>query len=75
MPGAPAAAAALGKAHAPASKDEILKQADFVSLHLRLTPETRGFLTRRELALMKKTAILINTGCADAEALLDVLKR
>ena len=29
----------------PAAKDEILKQADFVSLHLRLTPETRGFLT------------------------------
>ena len=60
----------------PAAKDEILKQSDFVSLHLRLTPETRGFLTRRELALMKKTAILINTGrgaLVERDALLEAL--
>ena len=62
----------------PAAKEEILRGADFVSLHLRLTPETRGFLTRREFALMKKTAILINTGrgaLADREALLDALRQ
>jgi D-3-phosphoglycerate dehydrogenase len=62
----------------PAAKEEILREADFVSLHLRLTPETRGFLTRREFALMKKTAILINTGrgaLADREALLDALRQ
>jgi len=61
----------------PAAKDDILKAADFVSLALRLTPETRGFLTRREFALMKKTAIFINTGrgaLADREALLDALR-
>jgi D-3-phosphoglycerate dehydrogenase len=61
-----------------ATKEEILKAADFVSLHLRLTPETRGFLTRRELALMKKTAILINTGrgaLVEREALLDALRQ
>jgi D-3-phosphoglycerate dehydrogenase len=61
----------------PAAKDDILKAADFVSLHLRLTPETRGFLTRREFALMKKTAIFINTGrgaLVDREALLDALR-
>jgi D-3-phosphoglycerate dehydrogenase len=61
----------------PAAKDDILRSADFVSLHLRLTPETRGFLTRREFALMKKTAILVNTGrgaLADREALLDALR-
>jgi D-3-phosphoglycerate dehydrogenase / 2-oxoglutarate reductase len=62
----------------PATKEEILRQADFVSLHLRLTPETRGFLTRREMALMKKTAILINTGrgaLVEREALLDALRQ
>jgi D-3-phosphoglycerate dehydrogenase len=61
----------------PASKEDILKTADFVSLHLRLTPETRGFLTRRDLTLMKKTAILVNTGrgaLVDREALLDALR-
>jgi D-3-phosphoglycerate dehydrogenase len=62
----------------PASKDEILRDADFVSLNLRLTPETRGFFTRRELSAMKKTAILINTGrgaLVEKEALIDALKQ
>jgi D-3-phosphoglycerate dehydrogenase / 2-oxoglutarate reductase len=62
----------------PAAKEEILREADFVSLHLRLTPETRGFLTRREFGLMKKTAILINTGrgaLVEREALLDTLRQ
>jgi D-3-phosphoglycerate dehydrogenase len=57
-------------------KEEILRAADFVSLHVRLTPETRGFLGRKELSLMKKTAILVNTGrgaLVDREALLDAL--
>jgi D-3-phosphoglycerate dehydrogenase len=62
----------------PSSKEEILREADFLSLHLRLTPETRGFLTRREFALMKKTAILVNTGrgaLVEREALLDALRQ
>jgi D-3-phosphoglycerate dehydrogenase len=62
----------------PAAKEAILREADFVSLHLRLTPETRGFLTRREFALMKKTAILVNTGrgaLVEREALLDALRQ
>jgi D-3-phosphoglycerate dehydrogenase len=60
----------------PASKDEILRTADFISLHVRLTPETRGFLGRRDFALMKKTAILVNTGrgaLVERDALLDAL--
>jgi D-3-phosphoglycerate dehydrogenase len=59
-----------------AQKDDLLKAADFVALHLRLAPETRGFLGRRELALMKKTAILVNTGrgaLVEREALVEAL--
>ena len=59
-----------------ASKEEILRTADFVSLHIRLTPETRGFLSRKELSLMKRSAILVNTGrgaLVERDALLDAL--
>jgi glyoxylate reductase len=41
--------------------DELLREADFVSLHCALTPETRHLIGARELALMKPTGILINT--------------
>jgi glyoxylate reductase len=42
-------------------RDAILAQADFVSLHVPLLPDTRGLIGPRELALMKPTAFLINT--------------
>jgi phosphoglycerate dehydrogenase-like enzyme len=61
----------------PATKADILARADVVSLHVRLSPETRGFLGRKELAMMKPTAILVNTGrgaLVDREALLGALK-
>lgn len=60
----------------PASKDEILVRADVVSLHVRLSPETRGFLGRKELGQMKRTAILVNTGrgaLVDRDALVAAL--
>jgi phosphoglycerate dehydrogenase-like enzyme len=60
-----------------ASKEEILLDADVVTLHVRLSPETRGFLGARELSMMKNPAILINTGrgaLVDQAALLDALK-
>ena len=69
-----AAVAALGARSA--SKEEICRHADVISLHLRLAPETRGFLGRREFAMMKPTAILINTGrgaMVEREALVDAL--
>jgi len=59
-----------------ASKQDILRRADFISLHLRLTPESRGFLGRHEFEAMKPTAILVNTGrgaLVDRDALLAAL--
>ncbi len=41
--------------------DEVLRRADFVSVHTDLTDETRGLIGHRALALMKPSAILINT--------------
>lgn len=41
--------------------DELLREADFVSLHLPYTPETHHIISERELSLMKPTAYLINT--------------
>lgn len=60
----------------PDAKDECLRRADFVTLHLRLVPETRGFIGRREFELMKPGAFLINTGrgpLVDRDALLEAL--
>jgi len=41
--------------------DDLLRASDVVSVHLRLSDQTRGFLGRRELGLMKPAAILLNT--------------
>jgi phosphoglycerate dehydrogenase-like enzyme len=41
--------------------EELLRNADFVSLHLRLTPETSGIIGARELGWLKPSAYLINT--------------
>lgn len=41
--------------------DEILKNSDFISLHVPLNEKTKNMIGRRELELMKPTAILINT--------------
>jgi len=64
------------RADTPAAKENLLRRADFVTLHLRLVPETRGFIGRREFALMKQEAFLINTGrgaLVDRGALLEAL--
>lgn len=61
-----------------AERDDMLQRADFVSLHVRLTPQTRAFIGQREFALMKPEAILINTGrgaLVDRDALHDALAK
>jgi D-3-phosphoglycerate dehydrogenase len=61
----------------PATKDEILARADVISLHVRLSTDTRGFIGRKEFDRMKPTAILVNTGrgaLVDRDALLAALK-
>jgi phosphoglycerate dehydrogenase-like enzyme len=42
-------------------KDELFRRADVVTIHSVLSPRTRGLVGERELALMKSTALLINT--------------
>lgn len=42
--------------------DDLLQQSDFVMVAVSLTPQTRGLIGRRELRLMKPTAILVNIG-------------
>jgi phosphoglycerate dehydrogenase-like enzyme len=43
------------------SKEELLRASDFVTIHLQLSPRTRGLIGAAELALMKPTAFFINT--------------
>lgn len=57
---------------------KLLTSADFITLHVPLTRETRHLIGKRELASMKKTAILINTArgpVVDEQALAQALKR
>lgn len=60
----------------PVTLDELMSGSDVLSLHVPLTPETRGRLGARELALMRPDAILVNCsrgGVVDEAALLAAL--
>ena len=50
-----------GRAPRWSGKDELLARSDVVSIHLVLSDRTRGLIGARELALMKRTAYLVNT--------------
>jgi phosphoglycerate dehydrogenase-like enzyme len=57
--------------------ETLLRESDVVSLHLRLSADTQGYLGRDRLALMKPTAFLVNTArgaLVDNAALVDALR-
>jgi len=57
--------------------EQLLRASDFVTLHLPLNEKTRKLISLEKLALMKRTAFLINTargGIVDEKALYEVLK-
>lgn len=59
------------------SLETLIKEADFISLHVPLTPNTYHLIGEKEFSLMKKEAILINTArgsVVDQEALYHALK-
>jgi lactate dehydrogenase-like 2-hydroxyacid dehydrogenase len=58
-------------------RETLLREADFLSLHVPLTPETHHLIGPRELAMMKPTAFLINTArgkVVDEAALAEALR-
>ena len=60
------------------SQEELLLQADFITIHLILSDRTHGLIGERELALMKSTAYLINTSrgpIVDEQALIQALQQ
>lgn len=57
--------------------DDLFRESDFLSIHLRLSEQTRGIVTARHLSLMKATAYLINTArgpLVDEHALVAALR-
>jgi phosphoglycerate dehydrogenase-like enzyme len=59
-------------------KDELLRRADLVSIHLVLGDRTRGLMGAREFALMKREALLVNTSrgpIIDQAALIEALEQ
>ncbi|PJC36903.1 D-glycerate dehydrogenase [Candidatus Peregrinibacteria bacterium CG_4_9_14_0_2_um_filter_53_11] len=58
--------------------DELLRESDFVSLHVTLNPSTEHMINAEKLALMKPTAILVNTArgpVVDEKALVEALQQ
>jgi D-3-phosphoglycerate dehydrogenase len=70
--------AVLDGHEAALSREEFFSESDVLSLHLRLNDETRGIVTPDALALMKPTALIVNTSRAELiepEALVNALNR
>jgi len=61
----------------PVSKEELLRRADVVSIHLKLGPRSLGLIGAADLAMMKRSAVLVNTSRAaiiDQDALAQALR-
>jgi glyoxylate reductase len=59
-------------------KETLLKESDFISLHVPLTDETRHMIGHREFEVMKDTAVLVNTSrgpVVDEKALVEALRK
>ena len=60
-----------------ATMEELLKNSDFISLHVPLLPETKHLISTPQFEMMKKTAVLVNTArgpVVDEQALVNALK-
>ena len=58
-------------------KETLFKEADIVTIHIALNDETRDFVTAKELALMKRSSIIVNAArgpVVNAQDLSDALK-
>ncbi len=67
----------LGNAQAMSTLEDVLSQADFVSLHVPETPQTKDMIGEREINIMKQGSYLINASrgtVVDIEALVKALK-
>ena len=53
--------------------EEAVKEADYISLHTPLTDSTRGMINKAVIAVMKKGAVIINTGRADCVVAEDIV--
>jgi len=59
------------------SLEEVIREADIITLHLPLMPKTRGLIGRKEFGMMKPTTVLLNTSrgpVVDEEALIEALR-
>lgn len=67
----------LGTAHQVASLDELLSQADYITLHVPEIPETKGMIGQKQFEQMKKGSYLINASrgtVVDIPALIDAMR-